>query len=432
LVVLPSIKEGIHFSLSKEMIWEKISPDVRFNDPKWRKLCNDFLSILQKFFIFEQLSNDGLKTGNILLEYIYIHKLDMLFKSTSAQMQVELIKNKSLSSEYFLQKFQFEKNLYNISDFEINLESKSNIEVIHKSLDYFYLSEKMKQLVNTSSRRQFINLPIEVKLESQIIEIIEKNEFKNSPEIEIYYRIYKLKQDAYSYPHYLELKEKLISNLVQFSPSDGVEILKEVINFCSFQYNNGITNLGTEALNWYKYGLSKGLIFYANKFNPGDFLNIILYGIRFKEFTWTENFIAEYQKIIPQDQKHTLVTFSLARLYFNQHKFDQVIEQLRDVEFDELTYNLDSKVLLLATYYEVQEFQAMVSLADSFRTFINRHEKDITEAKKLRYSNFIKYIKKLSKVKYQDKAAKQKLLKDIRESDGIVNQGWLVEKANAL
>jgi hypothetical protein len=102
------------------------------------------------------------------------------------------------------------------------------------------------------------------------------------------------------------------------------------------------------------------------------------------------------------------------------------------VEFAELTYNLDSKVLLLATYFEVEEWQAMASLADSFRTFLHRHEKDITDAKRQRYSNFIKYIKKLSKVKYQDKAAKQRMLKEINESSGVVNQGWLIEKAVSI
>jgi secreted Zn-dependent insulinase-like peptidase len=172
------------------------------------------------------------------------------------------------------------------------------------------------------------------------------------------------------------------------------------------------------------------LTFPQDKFHPGHFLNIVLFGIRTKEFTWTENFIEEYQKIIPPDQKHTLVTFSLARLYFNQKKFDQVIEKLRDVEFDELTYNLDSKVLLLATYFEVEEWPALVSLADSFRTFLNRHEKDITAAKKLRYSNFIKFVKRLSKVKYQDQAAKTKVIADIKSTEGVVNQGWLIEKSD--
>ncbi|MEP7320791.1 MAG: hypothetical protein ABI761_02690 [Saprospiraceae bacterium] len=431
-LVLPQIKSGKELITDKEELWSKLIPNIKFNDLKWRKLCNEFLILLQKYFVFEQLSRNDLASGNLLLEFIYEQRIEALYKSSTTHLQDEMDKHKNLSSEFHLQRFQFEKNLYNIQDYEINLESRSNIETIHKHLDLFYISEKTKQLVNTASRRQFVNLPIEIKLEKQIIDIVEKNDFLAFPEIDVYYRIYKLKQEKYSNKAYEELKEKLNNHLIKFSQIDGVEILKEVINFCSYQYNRGQHNLGLEALQWYKYGLKFDLIFPSNKFNPGDFLNIVILGIRTKEFTWTENFIEDYQKIIPEDQKLTLVTFSLARLYFNQHKFELVIEKLRNVEFGELTYNLDSKVLLLATYFEVEEWQAMGSLADSFRTFLNRHEKDIAAAKKLRYSNFIKYIKKLSRVKYQDKPAKQRLLTEIQESEGIVNQGWLIEKAIAI
>ena len=74
----------------------------------------------------------------------------------------------------------------------------------------------------------------------------------------------------------------------------------------------------------------------------------------------------------------------------------------------------------------------MISLADSYRTFLNRHEKDITKAKQLRYLNFIKFIKKLSRVKYQDKKSKEKLIEDIQSTDGVVNKAWLTEKAKGL
>ena len=80
----------------------------------------------------------------------------------------------------------------------------------------------------------------------------------------------------------------------------------------------------------------------------------------------------------------------------------------------------------------MEEWPALVSLTDSFRTFLNRHEKDITAAKKLRYSNFIKFVKRLSKVKYQDQAAKTKVIADIKSTEGVVNQGWLIEKAMAV
>lgn len=431
-VIIKEIKNGNAGQIDKFKIWKVIYIDIPFNDLKWRKICNDTLSTIQKFFVYEQLDSNKLLADNLLLKTIYKLKLEALYKSTSDHIISEFKKQKRQSSEFHYQQFLLERNLYDIFEYEINMESKSNIEVIHDNLDLFYIAEKAKQLANVATRRQFYNHKINIKLEDELIKIIEQKNFLTYPEINIYFKIYNLKKENFTQDAYNDLKLVLQEHLNQFEPNEASDILREVINICTYFYNKGLSEFGSEQLQWYKYGLKYNLIFPSNSFHPGHFLNIVLFGIRSKEFTWTENFIEEYQKIIPTDQKHTLVTFSLARLYFNQHKFDQVIEKLRDVEFDELTYNLDSKVLLLATYFEVEEWPALASLADSFRTFLNRHEKDITAAKKLRYSNLIKFVKRLSKVKYQDKAAKLKVLEDIKSTEGVVNQGWLIEKANAI
>jgi hypothetical protein len=103
------LKSGKELKIDKEHIWQKILPDVPFNDPKWRKLCNEFLLALQKYFVFEQLSRNELISGNLLLEYVYEHNLEVLYKSSSSHVETELKKHKNLSSEYHLQKFQLKK-----------------------------------------------------------------------------------------------------------------------------------------------------------------------------------------------------------------------------------------------------------------------------------------------------------------------------------
>lgn len=421
-------EEGI----DKLKLWKKLAPSKSFNDAKWRKLCNDLLNAIQRFLTYEQLNKRPLLADNLLLESIYENNLATLYKSLLAKVENDFIKNNSLSSEYHLQHFLLERNLYNLKEFEINMETQSNLESIHHNLDLFYIAEKTKQLVNAATRRLDFNLPIDINLEEELMDMIQKNDYLHHPEINLYYKIYQIKKTKNAGGAYGELKKSVLDHLDKFSQQEAVDIFKEMINFTTLQRNQGQTEFETESLEWYKYGLKHDLVFPKNKFQPGHFLNIVITGIRTKEFAWTERFIEEYQQIIPADQKHTLVTFSLARLYFNQKAFDQVIEKLRDVEFGELTYNLDSKVLLLATYYEVEEWQAMTSLADSFRTFLNRHQKDITLAKKLRYSNFIKFIKRLSRVKYQDKAAIARTLNEIKSTEGLVNQAWLLEKARSL
>lgn len=232
--VIQRTKSGSIEHLDKISVWDKIFHDTPFNDLKWRKLCNDIMVVMQKFFTFEQLSTNSFQSGNLLLQYIHEHQIEPLYKSTSNSIQAEFNKSVHISSEFYLQKFQLERNLYDLLEFDINMESKSNQESIHHFLDLFYISEKTKQLVNAVTRRHDFNVPIEILLEKDVIEIIELNDYLKYPEIDIYYRIYKLKKDTFTDEAYEALKENLLVHLNKFSLKEAVDILKEVINFCTF------------------------------------------------------------------------------------------------------------------------------------------------------------------------------------------------------
>ena len=414
----------------KSRAWALIAPGIEFNDSKWRKACFEFTGLIYKFFSFQKLKEKKLLENNLLLEYIIDNNIHIPVNSLLESTK-NLFKTSKISSDFHLHLFNFNQNEYDLLNFEVEMEKASNIEEVHHHLDLFYLSEKVKQLVNVLTRRNDFNIPIKINFEEESLHLIKKYNIDLYPEINIYFILYNLKKNNIS-SDYKKFKAEVEKHLYKFELDEAADIFKEAINYCIAQVNEGYTDFNMETLAWYKFGLANDVVFLKNKFHPGHFLNIVLFGIRTKEFSWTENFIEEYQKIIPKESKKDIVTFSLARLYFNQNKFEDVIEKLRDVEFNELTYNLDAKVLLLATYYEVDEISAMISLADSYRTFLNRHEKDITKAKQLRYLNFIKFIKKLSRVKYQDKKSKEKLIEDIQSTDGVVNKAWLTEKAKGL
>ncbi len=414
----------------KLLAWSKIGPGQKINESKWRKACFEFTALIYKFFSFQKLKENKILESNLLLEYIKDNNVNIPVKSM-LDSKKKLFSTSKISSLFHLHLFNFNQNEYDLMNFEVEMEKASNIEEVHHHLDLFYLSEKVKQLVNVLTRRNDFNIPIKINFEEESLDLIKKFNLDLYPEINIYYILYNLKRSNNS-SDYNKFKDEVEKHLYKFELNEASDIFKEAINYCISQVNEGYTDFNFETLTWYKFGLANDVVFLKNKFHPGHFLNIVLFGIRTKDFIWTENFIEEYQKIIPKESKKDIVTFSLARLYFNQNKFETVIEKLRDVEFDELTYNLDAKVLLLATYYEADEISAMISLADAYRTFLNRHEKDITKAKQLRYLNFIKFIKKLSRVKYQDKKAKEKLIDEIHSTDGVVNKGWLIEKAKGI
>ena len=88
--------------------------------------------------------------------------------------------------------------------------------------------------------------------------------------------------------------------------------------------------------------------------------------------------------------------------------------------------------MLIATYYELDEIEPLDSLFQSFRAYLNRHNKDIPEQSRKRYINLIKFTKKLTNIRPKDTKAIEKLRKEINESEGVVSVKWLREKINEL
>ncbi|MEZ4981334.1 MAG: hypothetical protein R2769_07055 [Saprospiraceae bacterium] len=105
------------------------------------------------------------------------------------------------------------------------------------------------------------------------------------------------------------------------------------------------------------------------------------------------------------------------------------MDQLRNVEYDDITYSLNSKAFLTWAYLELDEIELLMFHIESFRTFINRH-KDIHGNRKKRYLHFLKFAKKLSKIFPGDTKAIQKIKSDLEvaKAEGVVGINWIREK----
>jgi len=134
---------------------------------------------------------------------------------------------------------------------------------------------------------------------------------------------------------------------------------------------------------------------------------------------------------LPHQYRGNARTFNLAQLHFYQKDYGKVIELLRTVEFEDFTYNLVSKSILLATYYEEDEIEPLMSLLSSFRTYLNRH-KDIPASRRKSYLDLIKYLKKLTRIQPRDKKNLQKLKEEVESTKGIASESWLKEKIAEL
>ena len=115
------------------------------------------------------------------------------------------------------------------------------------------------------------------------------------------------------------------------------------------------------------------------------------------------------------------------------------MQLLQDVEFTDVYYNLDARSLLLQVYYELDEYDAFVSLVNSYSIFLVRN-KAVSEVQFSGKMNLVKLVKVLFRLKQKmplmKKAAFQKefaaLQEKIANTKPLANKKWLMEMVEQL
>ena len=265
----------------------------------------------------------------------------------------------------------------------------------------------------------------------EIIEHVEKHDYSDVPPILIYYQILLTYREPEDKKHYDKLKE-LIEQFIQLFPeSEAKEIIDATLNYSIKRMNAGEEEYIREAFNLYVKSLESGLLLVKGNITPWSFKNIVTIGLRLKEFDWIENFIHKYSALLDERYRDNAITFNLAQLYFYKKDYSKVISQLSHVEYEDMTYNLNSKTLLMASYYELDELEALGSLLDTFRVYLSRN-KELPPTRRKHYLNTISIVRKLSRIAPGDKKEIEKLQKEIDNTQGVVSKNWILEKLAIL
>jgi len=427
---IASINGEIKEELQKENLWTQLISDKPYDDVRFRKLNSDLLKLVESFLAQQVYEENPLHQATYLIEAVGNRNMEKLYKG-SMRTARRLSKQQFYKpSNYYFYQYQIEKIFYDLEDSELKRQSKSNYEAIINNLDSFYLAEKLKWYTSIISRQKVVTYEYDLLFIDEIIEHIKKYNYDNIPPVAIYYQIYLTQKETDNENHYFRLKELLDKHSLLFPIKEAYEIYSHAINYCISKINQGRALFLIEFLEINEDLIKKGILI-DGILSPWRFQNIIIAALRAGKYEWTENFINTYKYKLPENYKDNAVTFSLARLYFYQKDFEKVVSMLREVEYEDQSYNLISKTMLLITYYETDELEPLYSLFDSFKTYLGRH-KEIPNNRRRLYLNLIKFTRQLTKVLPRDKKSLDKLKKAIESAEGVANAEWLKEKIAEL
>ena len=415
----------------KQVLWKKIFKGIPFDDIRLRKYFSDLFKLLTKFLSFDLYQRDPIVQDLYLLEVINERKLISLTKSSVKSARIRLEANEFRHSQAFLQRYSLERNNYEILNLEGDRNIRSNIEEINESLDVFYLSEKLRLFCKEIELKNLAIHTYKLTYIDEVKNMIKLKGYENVPSIMLYSKLLNLYTDSENEENYFSLRQSVSENNPLFPKKELAEIYSTIINYCSIQINKGNSKFLAQLFDFYKEVVSQDILLEDQSFSPYHFKNIVVIGLRLKEFNWIEAFITDYAPLLPENQRDNSLSFNLAQLYFYQKKYDLVIKTLQSVEYDDYIYNLNSKTMLICTYYDTGETDALFFLLDSFRAFLNRNN-HIPDNRKELYRNFVSIAKKLAKMTPKDEKAKQKLTLELEQTKNVASKNWLLEKLAEL
>jgi len=426
------LKNPQHTPFSKEIVWSLCySSQEPYDDGRFRKLQSDLLKLVEEYYAQESFESNPIHKAKYLLETISAKGLDKL-KSSALKTAQRLVEEQELKpASFYYYQYELEQSIYDLHRYELERNTKSNIESIALNLDRFYLAEKLRYYCTVLNHQHLAALNYQILFIEEIIEHVEKHDYSDVPPIVLYYQILLTYKDPENKAHYDRLKQLIENHIHLFPESEAKEIIDAALNYGIKRMNAGEEEYVREVFNLYNKSLENKLLMIRGQITPWSFKNVITIALRLREFDWVESFIHDYSQLLDERYRDNAITFNLAQLYFYRKEYQKVIQQLNQVEYEDMTYNLNSKTLLMASYYELDEIEALGSLLDTFRVYLNRN-KELPATRRKHYLNTISIVRKLSKIINGDTKQIEKLTTEVETTQGVVSKNWILEKLAAL
>lgn len=418
----------------KKLIWLKLyGRDCSYNDGQMRRLLSELTQHAHRFLALKKFEENPIQEQVSLLEALKEDAQDSHFTSLLRQTH-----SKELSVNFYSWEIYFQK--HKIADIQHYRSERAgdingifnNLKNADYHLDCYYFIKKLKYYCDVLDHRSITDKPVEIHLPFQFLEWLPESVFFQETKIKIYFSVIQMFLNAEKTEYFYQVKEMLSEAGQEFVKEELNHLYIYLKNYCiDSKINKGNLSFFNELFDVFKNIITQNIILKDGVLHPQDYKNIISVSIQVREFAWTEAFIQNYTPKLPPEERENALTYNLAKVYFAQNQYEKVIEQLREVEYDNLTYALGGKLMLLKTYYELNEYLALDSLIDSFRVYLRRNQ-TISKEVRQQYLNVLRFIKKLSNIHSGDQVAIAKIEQQIQECKNLADKGWIVQKVESL
>ncbi len=415
----------------KQSVFLKLFPEQEYDDLKIRHLMSDLYDLICDYITLKKLRKDNYSQKKYLMEYFNEKDLQKHFKHVAAKYDAQ-----ERSSEIRNAGFYFDS----IPIIGIKLTNtlknsgrivKDDNRALNEKLDIFYFLKKLEIICAEINNKNVIESEEHEETYESFFKYFNFEAYADHLMVKLYYQLYLVLSNPSEVQNFYNLKNSLVKNSHKIAEQEHRQFYFMLLNYCIRKINHGNAEFIKELFKIYKLAVEKDILLEDGYLSPWHFKNIISVSIRNSKLEWAKKFIMDYKYLLKKESRENAVLFNTARIDFVEERFKSAMQALQMVSLTDLFYALDAKALLLKTYYELEEFEAMDNLIISFLKMLRR-KKVLSERHRKNYKNFIKYVKKASRLHYQRKSRVPLLIKEIEATKDIADKKWLLEKVKAF
>jgi hypothetical protein len=414
------IKEKNDLYFDKQDLFKYIYPNEVYNDTKLRFTQNRLLKAIKQFVINLEYENDNIFTSKIWMDFL-------LEKKLKKNLQYHNRENKAISnSDYRYLNEYFKSQEESYISFQNPKEQEKQHQTIQNIINKARLFSDLVFIRNFCSlltfSQTFKSIPVELPLDI-LNQIKNRTDINLYPEFRVYLSAIELLKEGTD-ETYNNYKKDLFETLDNWDDQEKINLFIYLLNFTSTEINKGNSRYIDEQFHIYEEFEEKGIFQIKNYITHGRINNVVIVYLRKNEFEKAENFVNKYIELLNEELKDSCRHFNLARIKFEKGQYKDSLRELLQVDFSkDAFYSINSKVLLLKTYFELKESDALDSLFTSFKEYI-RKNKIITENLKTNYLGFVQTTKKL----YEATNSQLISIKSIVENTPMIDKKWLLDK----
>lgn len=417
--------------LERERLFKQLFPKESFDEKKIRYAISDLTKLLEDYILLIEFKKENLLTKHFLLKSYSERNIEKFFLQTWEETSMIQEKSPYRNMDYYYHQYLLEENSYLYTSKKQNRALDTSLQHVVDNLELFYIAKSLRYYCEIINRKNILSVDYNLRFLHEIMNHIKNKAFDHVPAITIYYKILQtlIHQDQEQY--YVELINLLEQHESKFPKSEVHDMYTFAQNYCIKKLNTGNVTYMHTLFDLYKSLLAKNLLFEGEIFPQWYYKNIATLAIRLEEFEWVKKFIYDYKNKLPLEHKENDFTLALAILHFAMKEYRKTLSLLINVEYTDVFYHLDSKSILLRTYYELQDWEPLLSLIITFKTYLKRN-KLISGQYGQTYLNFVNIVNKLAQYKMGKKVDIAEVKQEIETVKQIANVVWLQKKVTEL